>query len=345
MKNLGYLFVSWAMMLVVFGCSNADKITSSGEPAQLDIRLASDNSVRITLKPISYDRDFPYTPALVEMDYRDPAISLRSIDGPVHKKIGNMEVTVQPDPLTVNVTNSAGELIQEITFQDNGEVLFKLDDQPVLGMGEGGPRAERGSDWRSRPVEFDRRGRLHKMEPRWQSNAYGSRNPVAMLVGTKGWGLFLVTPWAQVDLTEKDSGVFIPWEIDSLSVTPQTQKNQHEQKGKRTHPVDAIVPGLYDLFVFDAHDPSKLMAEVSTITGPAVIPPKWALGYMQSHRTLKDEDEMIDIVDTFREKEIPVDAVIYLGTGFTPTGWNKEQPSFEYNPEVFHREGKEVISD
>jgi alpha-glucosidase/alpha-D-xyloside xylohydrolase len=40
-------------------------------------------------------------------------------------------------------------------------------------------------------------------------------------------------------------------------------------------------------------------------------------------------------VDTFRTKKIPIDAVIYLGTGFTPRGWNKKQPSFEFNPDVF----------
>ena len=44
------------------------------------------------------------------------------------------------------------------------------------------------------------------------------------------------------------------------------------------------------------------------------MPPKWSLGYMQSHRTLEDETQMLRIIDTFREKRIPLDAVIYLGT-------------------------------
>ena len=55
------------------------------------------------------------------------------------------------------------------------------------------------------------------------------------------------------------------------------------------------------------------------ITGPAAMPPLWALGYMQSHRTLEDDAQMLGIVDTFREKNIPLDAVIYLGTGFVAT--------------------------
>ena len=106
-----------------------------------------------------------------------------------------------------------------------------------------------------------------------------------------------------------------------------------------------IVPGLYDFFVFDAHDPAQLMKDFSLITGPAVLPPKWALGYMQSHRTLEDDGQMIGIVDSFRTKKIPLDAVIYLGTGFTPRGWNKMQPSFEFNPDVFKRRPESVIAD
>jgi alpha-glucosidase/alpha-D-xyloside xylohydrolase len=87
------------------------------------------------------------------------------------------------------------------------------------------------------------------------------------------------------------------------------------------------------------------MKDVSAISGPAVLPPRWAMGYMQSHRTLEDDAQIVSIVDTFRKKQIPVDAVIYLGTGFTPRGWNTNQPSFEFNRSVFKREPKDVLSD
>jgi len=80
------------------------------------------------------------------------------------------------------------------------------------------------------------------------------------------------------------------------------------------------------------------------------MPPKWSLGYMQSHRELVDanmdsEDLLLWVVDTFRQKKMPIDAVIYLGTGFTPTGWNTRQPSFDFNPEVFEREPADVLAD
>jgi alpha-glucosidase (family GH31 glycosyl hydrolase) len=65
------------------------------------------------------------------------------------------------------------------------------------------------------------------------------------------------------------------------------------------------------------------------------LPPLWALGYQQSHRTLASREEVLSIARTFREKKLPCDALIYLGTGFCPSGWNTGHGSFTFNPSVF----------
>lgn len=336
--------LSILVLLAINYSAHAQKITAAGQPAQLDIRAAGTHSIRVTLKPISFPESFPCTPAVVEKNYAAPVISLRDISKPIKKKVGNLNVEVLPLPLRVIVTNGKGEAVQQLVFEENGQLSFQLTDHPVLGMGEGGPKPEKGMDWRNQPIQFDRRGTMDSMQPRWQSDAYGSRNPVALLIGTEGWGLFVATPWVYVDLKEKEKGIFIPWR-PSGTIVQQNEKNQQLNSGKGIPPVDKIVPGLYDVFVFDAHEPSALMKDLSAITGPAAMPPKWALGYMQSHRTLESDAQMTGIVDSFRIKKIPVDAVIYLGTGFTPRGWNKRQPSFEFNPELFKRDATEVLAD
>lgn len=337
---LQFLFLLPAACVV-----HAQILTTAGQPAQLDIRVAGEHSLRITLKPISYKEDFPFTPALADRHYPKPELSLKKVDKPIKKKVGNFVLEINGAPLHISVSNAAGQLIQDVIFENDGNLSFKTNGQPILGMGEGGPKPGRGINWRELPVQFDRRGQLDSMQPRWQADAYGSRNPVAMLVGTEGWGLFVATPWVLVDLQKEDRGLFIPWKPAGVTSTPQNQKNQGLNAGKGLPPIDKIVPGLFDFFVFDAHEPAHLMKDFSMITGPAVLPPKWALGYMQSHRTLVDEQQMIGIVDTFRTKNIPVDAVIYLGTGFAPRGWNKKQPSFEFNPDVFMRDPKSFFTD
>lgn len=247
--------------------SPAAVLMTAGQPAELQIRATGEHSVRVTLKPVTFAADFPATPAVVDRAYPAPAIRIQSLATPVRQRVGRLRVEVSPSPLTVTITNAAGQLVQKLAFGADGTLVFALDDQPVLGMGEGGPRPAPGTPWREQPVQFDRRGALDTMEPRWQSDMYGSRNPAAAL------------------------------------------------------------------------------KDFSTITGPAAMPPKWALGYMQSHRTLEDDTQMLGIIDTFRSTRIPLDAVIYLGTGFAPRGWNTRQPSFDFNPDVFTRDPTAVLAD
>src|SRR4051812_22580200 len=114
----------------------AQPITTAGQPAQLDIRVAGEHSIRITLKPISLKENFPFTPALAVRDYPAPAISLREMTGTIKKQLGSLRVEVRPHPLTVTVTNIRGQMVQQMTFLNDGNLSFRFTDQPVLGMGE-----------------------------------------------------------------------------------------------------------------------------------------------------------------------------------------------------------------
>jgi alpha-glucosidase/alpha-D-xyloside xylohydrolase len=347
MINLHYSRCFKILFVMVFCAmgANAQQLTTAGKPAELAVRQAGNNSIRITLKPTSYKGDYPFTPAVVERKYKSPDILITSLSQPLKKQVGSMFVEVKPSPLTITVTNLKGQAIQKFVFNSDNTVTFALRGEPVLGMGEGGHRTGRGEDWHKQVIEFDRTGRLQEMQPRWQSDAYGSRNPVPMLVGTDGWGLFVASPWVQVDMRKKDEGILLPWQPAAQDTIQQNQRNQQLAQAKGLPPAKSVIPGLYDFFVFDAHQPAALMKDIAYISGAAVMPPKWALGYMQSHRTIRDEDQILGIVDTFRQKQIPIDAVIYLGTGFTPRGWNTNQPSFNFNPKVFHRDPKVVMDD
>lgn len=155
-----------SVFLVVLGilwstCAvETQEITVGGQPTQLDIREAGEHSIRVTLKPLSYEKDFPFSPpALANWDYSDPAISIRELKETVKARVGNLNVEVRSVPLSVIVTNLEGNTVQELIFQKDGKLSFKHNHQPVLGMGEGGPKPSPEADWRDLPVEFDRRGR------------------------------------------------------------------------------------------------------------------------------------------------------------------------------------------
>ncbi|MCA9258857.1 MAG: hypothetical protein KDA61_06640, partial [Planctomycetales bacterium] len=313
-------------------CS-AREILVNGRSSELAIRNAGDHALRITLRPIAAVEELPFSPAIADRQEEEPFIRIRDVERQMTTRGGGFAITIAADPLTLTIADAEGRQVQRLTFESSGELTFDTGPQPILGMGEGGPPLR--GDWRNASVEFDRRGRLHAMKPRWQANAYGSRNPVGLLVGTSGWALWVATPWGQFDLREAERGVFSPWgprtrREDAQGEPDSTGSSSAANQGRP--PTSDELAGYFDVFVFDAQKPEEFFADLSAITGPSVMPPKWSLGYMQSHRTLQSDAQMVEIVKTFREKQIPLDAVIYLGTGFTPRGWNTEQPSFEFNP-------------
>jgi alpha-glucosidase/alpha-D-xyloside xylohydrolase len=137
----------------------------------------------------------------------------------------------------------------------------------------------------------------------------GSVVPSPFVIGTEGWALFAHRPEGQFDLAQ-GPGRFIP------------------------RPESGGAPAL-DLFIIAVIEPADALAEYIRLTGQPTMPPKWALGYFQSHRTLAGPAESLQVARTFREKKLPCDALIYLGTGYCTNGWNTGHGSVQFNTNAF----------
>ena len=69
-----------AVVLLAWPCAiSAQRLTTAGRPAQLDVRVAGDRSIRVTLSPIDVAGSLPETPAVADRSYPAPALSLREI--------------------------------------------------------------------------------------------------------------------------------------------------------------------------------------------------------------------------------------------------------------------------
>ena len=79
----------------------APLITTAGQPARLDIRVAGANSLRVTLKPVSFVGDFPATPAVADRKWPAPALTLQSLAARTERTVGRFRVVVEPSPLRV----------------------------------------------------------------------------------------------------------------------------------------------------------------------------------------------------------------------------------------------------
>ena len=211
---------------------------------------------------------------------------------------GEFKVHLEERPWRMTILGADGKTRQQLRLEPKtGAIHFSLGEEPLFGLGEGGHPLNR------RGTTDDMRNGQHGPD----QATYGARVPIPWLMSATGrWGIFFAHPWGSFDLGGEE-GRFLPTEE-----TPTR-----------------------DIFIVLADTPTELLREWAGLTGYPHLPPLWTLGYQQSHRTLASRESVLDEVKQFRQKKLPCDAMIYLGTGFCPSGWNTGHGSFTFNPNVF----------
>ncbi|MGA2261683.1 MAG: TIM-barrel domain-containing protein [Acidobacteriota bacterium] len=270
-------------------------IMVSGKPVEIAVSSLNPATVRITVLPLTDGRaaPVPVDGALMsEAEGRALARnSIREHFGPIHA--GNLVVRFTAEPPTIQIETRTGRPVQRLTLDANAAGMsFLLSKGPLLGLGPGGP-------------QFDRKGTTDRMrsgQGGYNLGTNGGRVPIQWLVGTDGWGMFIHQPLGTFDFTGSE--------------------------GKFAAPNDGLP---LDVFVVSSSDPAEIMREYARITGLAEMPALWTLGYMQSSRTLAGPEEIMGVASTMREKKLPCDALIYLGTEFCPSGWNTRNGEFTWH--------------
>ena len=187
---------------------------------------------------------------------------------------------------------------------ETGALTFRMGAKPLFGLGQGG-------------VQYARNGNKYLMTAGSVNLPLnGMRMPVPWLISPEGWAIFINRPKGEFDLTGSE-GVYTPLEGEDK---------------------------LIDVFVSLAKEPPQLMKEYAGLTGFQTMPPLWTLGFQQSHRTVWDRDHVFRIVNNLREKKLPCDAVIYLGTGWCPSGWNEWHGSFDFHKKVFPNPPQDIAA-
>ncbi len=67
--------------------------------------------------------------------------------------------------------------------------------------------------------------------------------------------------------------------------------------------------GELDYFVFAGPTPTAVVEQITRLTGRPLLPPLWALGYHQSRWSYRNDAEVRAILQGFRERRIPLDAI------------------------------------
>jgi alpha-glucosidase len=199
-------------------------------------------------------------------------------------------VRVEKSPLRLVIEDKDGQVLSEdapgspATFTNTAFRVTKKSpvDEHYYGLGD-------------KPGPLDRRGTAWSM---WNTDAYAwqeSSNELykdipfflALRRGVS-YGIFLDNTWRSsfdFDLSDKSAISF----------------------GAENGPLDYY-------FIYGP-SPKQVIANYTQLTGHTPLPPMWTLGFQQSRYTYMPESRLLEVAKTFRDKQIPLDA-IWLDIGF-----------------------------
>jgi alpha-D-xyloside xylohydrolase len=69
------------------------------------------------------------------------------------------------------------------------------------------------------------------------------------------------------------------------------------------------------------------------LTGAATMPPRWALGYVQSKERYRSQEELVSVVKEFRERKIPLDVIVQDWNYWIPGQWGGD-PDPQAYPDI-----------
>jgi alpha-glucosidase/alpha-D-xyloside xylohydrolase len=315
--------------------------------AELTINQISDRTVHIELSPLDETgKPCPEPATAVFVPFqRTEKLRIRQLPAAQELAVGQLHVTVKPSPLTVSVARANGTIVQELAFDPNDASIRFRTEAPVYGMGEG-------------RQQFDRRGFYYNFANGQNAllRTHGATVPVPFLLGADGWGLFIHNPSVNTATLTGQAAMRdanIPWGRFDLRGdnagppttgrdVPTTAPAVLPTRGKYIPRRETLAHSPIQLFAMDLTNPTDAFTEYTHLTGQPAMPPKWAMGYIQSHRSLAGPAEPIQVAQTMRDHQLPCDAVIYLGSGYTNdrdglSGWNMGHGSLTFNPRTFDK--------
>ena len=225
-----------------------------------------------------------------------PAIN--TSEDEINVSLGDMSVTIRPDPLAIEVSYAGKQLLCPPTdahftrrhrippFGTLGHahsVAFDLEDKSrFFGTGE---------QWSS----LDLRG--HQVsnynEDSLGGNTSGSYKNVPLVWSDSGWGLFFNTPAP------------VHHSLGSSSV------------GHRSYV--ALVEDALDLFVIGAHSPKNILSAYHGLTGKPGVMPDWALGPWLSRAWYRTQDELLDSARQTKKKGYGYNVIVLDGRTWLET--------------------------
>jgi alpha-D-xyloside xylohydrolase len=86
-----------------------------------------------------------------------------------------------------------------------------------------------------------------------------------------------------------------------------------------------------DYYFIYGNNLDNVISGYREVTGKAQVMPKWAMGYWQSRERYKSQDELVDVLKEYRERNIPIDNIVLDWSYWPVPSWG----SHEFDPQFF----------
>lgn len=252
------------------------------ERGLLHIRYYDHDIVRVSFDPKNREMDshshavcMPPQAIDVELESTEFAVFL-------HSRTLTVRVDLSPVRVTFIDRNTGIVRLSEpkngMLFFTSGEVVCRKIAQPddrFYGFGE-------------KAGFLDKRGERLVM---WNTDVYAPHNQETD-------PLYVSIPYYMSLRGNQAHGIF----FDNTYRTVFDLKHESEVRFKADG-------GVLNYYFLAGPGPKDVLKQFTSLTGRAPLPPKWALGYHQSRYSYETENEVLELVETFQAKGIPLDAV------------------------------------
>ena len=276
--------------------------------------------IRIVMNP-NEELSLKTSPAIIETPDKIN-ISVHESTSQISLQTSKLKIVINKFPFRVTIYDQNRTLLVKesdkgLGFKNKGEVICYKDidkSDHFYGLGE-------------KTGFLDKRGEKYEM---WNSDVFAPHNPETD-------PLYQSIPFFMTLRNGRAHGIFFDNTYKTTFDFKSSSKMYHfTAKG-----------GQLDYYLLSGPSPKQVLRQYTHLTGHMPIPPKWALGYHQSRYSYKSENEVRNILHTFIDKQIPVDAFyfdIHYMDEYKVFTFNKDYfPSPKKLIEEIKKAGKQVV--
>lgn len=222
--------------------------------------------------------------AAVVKQQQPEKITVQEMEEMLAVKTEEIRLSISKYPCRITMYDKDGKTITDemqegMSFSSRGEVRVRKKMEPedhFYGFGE-------------KTGFLEKRGEKMRM---WNTDVFAPHNPEID-------ALYQSIPYFMSIRSGKAYGLY----LDNTFQTEFDLKTSYE-----TYSITAD-GGALDYYILAGPTPKDVIRQYTSLTGRMELPPKWALGYHQSRYSYRSEAEVRELVEAFKRKNIPLDAV------------------------------------